>query len=133
MSNLSIVVHTVVDKVDRQILGRGFRAANALRNAELEVLNGQGGGRIYKKPGGGTYQASAPGQPPARRSGKLREAWSMDVSGGNGNCHVELISDTHYAKYLENGTSRMAARPFVDRIAQKARSEIISIYSEPYT
>ena len=133
MSNLSIVVHSVVDNVDNEILSRGYRAANALRNAELEVLNGQGGGRIYKKPGGGTYQASAPGQPPARRSGHLREAWSMNVSGGSGACHIELTSNTFYAGYLEHGTRKMAPRPFVDRIAQKAKPEIIGIYSEPYT
>lgn len=132
MSNLSVAVHGIVDRVDNQILGRGFRAANALRNAELEVLNGRGGGRTYKKPGGGTYQASSPGQPPARRSGHLREAWSMSVSGGSGSCHIELISDTFYAGYLEHGTSKMAARPFVDRIAQNAKPEIIKIYSEPY-
>lgn len=132
MSNLNIVVHNIADRVDNQILGRGFRAANAVRNAELEVLNGQGGGRIYKKPGGGTYQASSPGQPPARRSGQLREAWDMKVTGGVGNCHIELVSNTFYATYLEHGTSKMAARPFVDRIAQKAKPEIIRIYSEPY-
>ncbi len=132
MSNLSIVVDHIVKRVDAQILSRGFRAANALRNAELEVLQGQRSGRIYKKTGGGTYQASAPGEPPARRSGKLREAWSMNVSGGSGFCHVELISDTHYAKYLENGTSRMARRPFVHKIAEKATPEILKIYNEPY-
>ena len=132
MSNLSIAVDAIVKRVDGQILSRGFRAANALRNAELEVLKGQRSGRLYKKPGGGTYLASAPGEAPARRSGTLRQSWSMNVSGGSGVCHVELISDTYYAKYLENGTRKMARRPFVDKIAEKAKPDILSIYNEPY-
>lgn len=132
MSNLSVVVDAIVKKVDKQILSRGFRAANALRNAELEVLRGQRSGRLYKKPGGGTYLASAPGEAPARRSGQLRQAWSMNVSGGPGVCNVELISNTHYAKYLENGTKKMVRRPFVQKIAEKATPEILKIYNEPY-
>ena len=45
---------------------------------------------------------------------------------------AELQSDMFYAEYLENGTKKMAARPFVDRIAQKSLPEITAIYSEPF-
>ena len=35
-------------------------------------------------------------------------------------------------EYLENGTKKMAARPFVDKIKEKATPEIEKIYKEPY-
>ena len=120
-------------RVNRQVLSRGTRAVNQLRNAELEVLRGQGGGRVYRKPHSkATYTASAPGQPPARRTGNLRLHWSGNVTGGGGNINIELESQEHYAGYLENGTSKMAPRPFKERITQKALPAIKAIFNEPY-
>ena len=112
---------------------------NELRNAELEVLSGQRGGKVYRKPHTkrATYTASAPGEPPARRTGNLRLHWNGEVKGGAASAGgtsitVELESQEHYAGYLENGTSKMAPRPFVDKIKEKAAPEIKRIFSEPY-
>lgn len=127
-----------VTNVNRQVLSRGVRAVNAIRNAELEVLKGQRSGRKYRKPfSKATYTASAPGEPPARRTGNLRMHWNGQVrtEGGNGDgvqVIAELESQEKYAGYLEDGTKRMAARPFVDRIKEKAAPEIERIYREPY-
>lgn len=145
--------------VNRKVLSRGTRAVNELRNAELEVLDGQRSGKVYKKPGtygkpnkrtrklmgdyghklrdGQLYTASAPGEPPARRNGDLRMHWNGEVKGGAASAGgtsitVELESQEHYAGYLENGTSKMAPRPFVDKIKEKAAPEIKRIFSEPY-
>lgn len=128
-----------VANVNRQVLSRGVRAVNAIRNAELEVLKGQRSGRQYRKPfSKATYTASAPGEPPARRTGNLRMHWNGQVrtEGGTGNgvqVIAELESQEQYAGYLEHGTSHMAARPFVERIKEKAAPEIEKIYKEPYT
>lgn len=123
--------------VNRQVLSRGTRAVNQLRNAELEVLKGQRGGRVYRKPySKSTYTASAPGEPPARRSGNLRLHWNGNVKGGTSsggaNITLELESAEHYSGYLENGTSKMAPRPFKDRITKKALPAIKAIFNEPY-
>lgn len=125
--------------VNRQVLSRGTRAVNQLRNAELEVLKGQRGGRVYRKPHtkSATYTASAPGEPPARRTGNLRLHWNGEVkggaaSGGGANLTICLESAEHYAGYLEHGTSKMAPRPFKDRITQKALPNIKAIFNEPY-
>lgn len=137
-SAVKIEVQKAVQDINRQVLSRGTRAVNAMRNAELDVLKGQRSGKIYKKPGGGTYRASAPGEPPARRTGNLRLHWNGNVSirsnGSDGGASValELESQERYAGHLENGTDRMAARPFKDRITEKAMSDVVTIYNEPY-
>lgn len=67
-------------------------------------------GRRYQKPNGRFYQASAPGEAPAVRTGALlrsvKEAFPKWSTG-------ELSIDANYAGFLERGTARMRARPFV--------------------
>lgn len=133
-------IKELVDDVNRQVISRGVRAVNAMRNAELEVLKGQRSGRRYRKPHTkkATYTASAPGEPPARRTGNLRLHWNGQVkseksSGGGVTVIAELESQESYASRLENGTRKMAPRPFVDRIKEKAMPEIERIYKQPYT
>lgn len=123
--------------VNRQVLSRGTRAVNQLRNAELEVLRGQRSGKVYRKPfSKATYRASAPGEPPARRTGNLRLHWNGSVRGGassgGADITLELESAERYSAYLENGTGKMAPRPFKDKIVEKALPAIRSIFNEPY-
>lgn len=132
-------VKDVVDDVNRQVASRGTRAVNAIRNAELEVLKGQRSGKKYRKPytKHATYTASAPGEPPARRTGNLRLHWNGQVKSkgkANGGVQItaELESQEEYADALENGKG-MAPRPFVERIKEKATPEIERIYNEPYS
>ncbi len=138
-SAIRATVKEQVTNINRKVVSRGVRAVNAIRNAELEVLKGQRSGRVYRKPyTKATYTASAPGEPPARRTGNLRIHWngqvkSEDASGGGVAITAELESQESYAGYLENGTSKMAARPFVEKIKEEATPEIQKIYSEPYT
>lgn len=153
-------VRDQVSEINRKVASRGVRAVNAIRNAELEVLKGQRSGRVYKKPGtygraskatkamakdyghklrgGQLYRASAPGEAPARRTGNLRQHWSGQVrsenlSDGGVAIVAELESNEPYAAGLEKGTSKVAARPFVEQIKEKALPEIQKIYREPYT
>lgn len=136
---LRIAVDRVVENVGRQAVSRGTRAVNAIRNAELDVLKGSRSGHVYKKPySSSTYTASAPGEPPARRSGALRLNWHGEVQGGSagsGGIQITAVleSEQHYAGYLEDGTSKMAPRPYKDKITEKATPEIVAIYNEPYS
>ena len=138
-SAIRATVKDQVTNINRKVVSRGVRAVNAIRNAELEVLKGQRSGKVYRKPySKATYTASAPGEPPARRTGNLRMHWngqvkSENASGGGVAIIAELESQESYAGYLENGTSKMAARPFTDKIKEEAMPEIQRIYSEPYT
>ena len=138
-SAIRATVKSQVANINRKVISRGVRAVNAMRNAEMEVLKGQRSGRVYRKPfSRATYTASAPGESPARRTGNLRMHWNGQVnskssSSGGVAIVAELESQESYAAHLENGTSRMAPRPFVEKIKQEATPEIQKIYSEPYT
>lgn len=134
---LKIAVDDTVKKVNREAASRGMRAVNAIRNAELEVLRGKRSGRVYRKPHAKShYTASAPGEPPARRTGNLRLNWNGTVessSTGSGlRVTAVLESQERYSTYLENGTRRMAPRPFKQPISEKAMPEIELIYHEKY-
>lgn len=134
---LKIAVDDTVKKVNREAASRGTRAVNAIRNAELEVLRGKRSGRVYRKPHTKShYTASAPGEPPARRTGNLRLNWNGTVessSAGSGlRVAAVLESQERYSTYLENGTRRMAPRPFKQPISEKAMPEIERIYHEKY-
>lgn len=138
-SAIRAAVKDQVANVNRQVISRGTRAVNAIRNAELEVLRGQRSGRKYRKPySKATYTASAPGEPPARRTGNLRMHWNGEVktegsTSGSVQVTAQLESQESYAGYLENGTSKMAARPFVEKIKEEATPEIERIYKESYS
>ena len=74
-------VKEAVKDTKQEVAARAVRASNELRNAALNVLRGQRTGRVYRKPHTkhATYTASAPGEPPAVRTGMLRMSWSLSL------------------------------------------------------
>lgn len=143
-SAVRATVRDQVEGISRTVLSRGVRAVNALRNAELEVLKGQRSGKVYRKPHTkhATYTASAPGEPPARRTGALRLHWNGQVktdrpADGGVTVIAQLESQEPYAAALEKGFTHgkrvVKPRPFVEQIKAKAEPEIRKIYGEPYT
>ena len=130
--NLAGIPIAAQEQIKAELPSRAIMASMALKNSSLTVLGGRSGrrsGRRRHAPSGARYTASAPGQPPAVRTGTLRLSW-RPITYGQYNPGLE--GGTPYAGYLENGTSRMAARPFVDKIVDGARPQITAIYSAPY-
>lgn len=136
------ITQAVAD-IKQQVKSRSFRAAVKMRNAANDVLSGSRSGRIYRVPGSrAEYQASAPGEPPAVRTGHFREGWAERVYAEEAakevTVHSTIESKQKVGKYLlgeilENGTRRgMAARPYQERIKEKAMPEIERIYNEAY-
>ena len=133
-------VDDAVDQIKHQMESRSYRAANELRNAALDVLRGQRSGKRYRVPGTKRhYTASAPGEPPAVRTGAFRLSWqpSAHVVFGSYISRIESSQRTDNGQHtlgeiLEKGTGRMAPRPHHDRILEKAEPNVVKIYSEPY-
>ena len=147
------IINEINESIRRQMESRCVRGSNELRNAAMLVLRGQGSGRSYKLPGtykrrvrnkatgrlrsGRYYTASAPGSPPAVRTGAFRNSWQPMSYIVYGSYISRVESDLEVNGYilgslLEDGTSKMAPRPHHDRILDKAAPKILKIYNEPY-
>lgn len=135
--DLEGAVNEIVEEITYQAKSRAFRAANELRNSALTVLRGKRSGRVYKRPfSKSKYTASAPGEPPAMRTGNLRMSWrpqsASERIGNTVTIKPAITTEVKYAPYLEEGTDRMAPRPFEDPIIEKAMPRISQIFKEPY-
>ena len=157
-SNITAPFNAAVDhtleKIQQELERRSFLAANELKTASMLVLRGQRSGRRYKVPGtyrrqrdkydgkmknGRYYTASAPGEPPAVRTGAFRLSWqpTSRVVFGSYISRIESDIKTDNGKYtlgeiLEHGTSNMEPRPYQDAILAKATPKVLRIYREPY-
>lgn len=152
--SLEEIAQTVTTTIRHQMESRSYRAANELRNSALIVLRGQRSGRRYKVPGthgrqrdkvtgkmrkGRYYTASAPGEPPAMRTGTFRNSWQPEAHVVHGSYISRISSDVrtddgrhNLGQILEEGTPKMEPRPHHDRICEHAEPKIFRIYDEPY-
>ena len=148
------ITQAVTSEIRQQMESRSYQAANELRNSALVVLRGQRNGRRYKVPGtyrrqkdkvtgkmrnGRYYTASAPGEPPAVRTGVFRLSWQPEAHVVYGSYISRISSDARtdngqhiLGEILENGTRRMAPRPHHDRILEHAEPKIFKIYNASY-
>jgi hypothetical protein len=80
---------------------------------------------------GAAYRASAPGEPPASRTGRLRQSFHIVIAMINeATYRVSVRTNIHYADDLEFGTERVEARPFVVPALEKAMPKIVAIQHE---
>lgn len=56
--------------------------------------------------------ASSPGSPPHRRTGDFQRSITYEVRKKSGQPAVRIYSTSPYGNFLNDGTSRMAARPW---------------------
>ena len=131
---LRVEVDETVRQLNQEARSRARRAVNVLRNSAMKVLAGERHGK--KRPVPHTskkYTASAPGEPPAVRSGNLRRNWRQYVLAeahlGGTRITARLKSDMPYSEYLEQGTKKMAARPYKQKVKDGAMPKINEIYS----
>lgn len=148
------ITEAITSQIRTQMEGRSYQAANELRNSALQVLRGQRNGRRYKVPGtyrrqrdktdgkmknGRYYTASAPGEPPAVRTGAFRLSWQPEAHVVHGSYISRIASDIRtddgkhlLGEILEEGAARMAPRPHHDRILEHAEPKIYRIYNAAY-
>ena len=100
-----------IEKIRNEVRGANLEGAKELRNAALQVLRGP--------------SPSAPGNPPGVRSGDLRRNWTMESSSEN---LIAIRSGMIYSGFLEDGTKKMAARPYVDKVKETAEPKIVEIF-----
>jgi len=128
--SIKTIVASIVGQIEAQVPIRATRCSIALKNTSMEVLSGPRSGRSYRKPNGGTYIASAPGEPPASRTSTLMGSFRPIQADPN---VAAIETSVPYAPLLESGTSRMAARPYKERIVEQAGPAIEQIMNEPFS
>lgn len=116
LSRLDTKLHDFPDELVYEILKAQQANALDMRSVAIEeVQRGERSGRIYRrKKGKIVHKASAPGEPPKSDSGNLVAHIRGFVED---RVTAVLEAATAYAKALEFGTRKMAARPFMDRAA----------------
>ena len=131
---LRVEVDETVRQLNLEARSRARRAVNVLRNSATKVLAGERSGKTGRIPNtGASYTMSAPGEPPAVRTGNLRRNWRQYVLAGESMSGTRITarikSDMPYSEFLEQGTGKMAARPYKQKVRAGAMPKIHQIYS----
>jgi len=110
--------------IDRDLnrgIRKGFQSIGKIQVKEIrkQVKTGTKSGRLYRIKGR-LHRASAPGQTPANLSGLYQRSASYDVIGYR-ELNWGIEQPAYYAGYLEDGTSKMEARPGVKNSYQKTK------------
>jgi HK97 gp10 family phage protein len=86
------------------------------------IQSGSKTGRTYKRYNPTrTHKASAPGEAPASDTGNLVSNIMVEDKGDS----IEVQSNAEYSKFLEYGTSKMEARPFLFPAYEMSREKIV--------
>ena len=123
-------------KVQMQKLGAAFDdavddgvfvTANDVRTYAIKSIQETSSGQQVRrsKQGGGTYThtAAAKGQAPNTDTGNLVASIAVEKAG---NAKYHIGSGLDYAEFLEFGTSKMGARPWLQPAMQANRKNLIN-------
>lgn len=138
-----VACEQIMESIKSQVISRGYRVSNQIRNAVMRTLKGQGHGRVYRVPGsmGAYYTASAPGEVLAVRTGAYRASWKprTEITPSGSGVTVNSICESEHevngyvlGALLEDGTSKMTPRPHVEKITKQTEKTAMKIYKEPY-
>lgn len=135
-------IQTTLKAVDKEVSQRTYRASNELRNSALYILRGKRSGKMYNVPNTKKkYRASAPGEPPAVRTGAFRLSWGTHVHVEKSGVHFKAVAAIEsreraggrlLGEMLENGHRHMAPRPYKQKVIDRALPKIKEIYKKPY-
>lgn len=136
----------------------GLAASQVLLSGTIvKILSKPGTGKLYRVNKGrgkrarnlresGFHRASAPGQPPAVNTNRLRGSWSVAIKSGKdlllgyntklikrpGVLGYELGSNVPYAPFLEFGTRRMKKRPYLKPAIEIVGKRLPAIFAAAF-
>lgn len=105
-------LHLLLDGPNGPVGRELLRAAAQVATTAKRITAGPGHGRTYIRRGR-VHVASAPGEPFATDTGRLRSSITSDLGVDEQGLVARVGSDVEYAPFVELGTSRMEARPFL--------------------
>jgi HK97 gp10 family phage protein len=117
MAKLEIEIDKLSKIASSKIRDEIIMSAHEIRNdIILSMRNTPKTGNVYRR-GGKEHIASSPGNPPAKDTGELIRSIVVDNAGDT--IEVGVTSGAPYGKYLERGTDKMKARPFLQPALDK--------------
>lgn len=131
-AQFEMILERYITRIQQQMQARCPTAAQLLKQSSNTVLSGGRSGRVYHG-----YTASAPGEPPAARTGAYRSSWQPIIQANSDSFSVQLCSGFSVSGYplgamLEYGTGKMAPRPHREKILKQDQPQIIQLYQRPY-
>lgn len=119
----------VLDKYESQVERIIHKGANDVRNTAVKSIQQHGSSGItYEKYNPRrTHTASTAGNPPNSDTGYLANNIFVEIDNDKMGASVE--SRAEYSDYLEFGTSKMRARPFMQPALEENRRSIIRMYA----
>jgi len=120
----------LADQLSQAAVERGVRAATIdAKNITIELLSRPGKGEVYRKGKTVTHRASAPGDPPAPDTGRLRGSVQSEVLATSEGALGIVSVNTEYAAALELGTEKMAARPYISRLGNQYAERLRAVFA----
>lgn len=116
---------TMAKQLNQGIAASGFVVQNEARRL---VLSGPKTGKVYTRRNRIKHRASAPGEAPASDTGTLVR--SIITSHDASKFTLIVHAKAKYAMFLEEGTRRMKARPFMTVALQNKKAQIIAIFKK---
>lgn len=130
------------DSLEKEVKKRSETVAEEMEKQLIRMISGSGSGRLYSLGGGVTYRASAPGEAPAKRTGRLVSSYTPVKEVETGGKEVVFRAGTEsalrtgsylLADLLEQGTAPMAPRPYREKVLEMVMPYGIRVYSAPYS
>ena len=127
---VKILTQRLQQTPEKRVRQAMFESGSLVRGTAINsIARGAKTGVTYQKYNPNrTHTASAAGEPPATDTGRLVSSIFQDTKR-RGKTFVGIVgSSVDYAVHLEFGTTKMAARPFLQPALDKNRKKIIGIF-----
>jgi hypothetical protein len=110
MAEVKVIIKRPFETVE-QLSQVVQKIATDIQSKIVDLMRAPKTGRVYKTKAGRTRQRSAPGEAPAIDTGALVNSISQGLTFPTPTTAL-LSAPMEYAEFLEEGTDRMAARPY---------------------
>jgi len=132
MISAKVSVADITPALRKQVEQGLQRAVVHLHTKLLEALNTPNTGvRIKRRRGKGAYTTyptpSKPGEPPRKRTGWLQRSVVYQIDRAGLSATVGVTANARYGAYLELGTARVAARPWLLATLASVREEMVRL------
>ena len=125
--NIPLANGLALDAAERGIRAATIEGENILK---ADLLSRPGTGRLYQRGQTVEHRASAPGEPPAPDTGRLRASVTHEVVRGPSEVRGIITANTEYAAALELGTEKVRARPFLSRLSRDYSARLVMVFNK---